>query len=225
MGILGPLGTDHTALARRTVYWLALMLIGTAFSNLVTRFAVRVELFEQRPWTWAVLVALAITPPLSVAVWLMTAWVFQVPMPPRAMLANAPPVLLISMAMLALTVLSQRRPALTHSAPIGSPTIAFHSRLPPRLRDAEIHAIQAEDHYLRLHTSAGQDLILMRLSDAIGELEGLEGARVHRSWWVARQAVIGAATSDGRASLSLKGGLNAPVSRTYVRSLRDEGWF
>ena len=88
-----------------------------------------------------------------------------------------------------------------------------------------MHAVEAEDHYLRLHTSRGQDLILMRLSDAIAELEGIEGAQTHRSWWVAKGAVEDARRGDGRAVLSLKGGVEAPVSRAYAKALREAGWF
>ena len=50
-------------------------------------------------------------------------------------------------------------------------------------------ALQGEDHYVRIHTALGSELVLMRLGDAIQELDGLEGERVHRSWWVARRAV------------------------------------
>jgi DNA-binding LytR/AlgR family response regulator len=71
----------------------------------------------------------------------------------------------------------------------------------------------------------GQDLILMRLSDAVSELEGLEGAQTHRSWWVAKDAVTGAERGDGRATLTLKDGSEVPVSRAYARTLRAEGWF
>ena len=85
--------------------------------------------------------------------------------------------------------------------------------------------MEAEDHYLRLHTSKGSDLILMRLSDAVTELEGVEGAQTHRSWWVARAAVVDVRRSEGRASLKLKGGQDAPVSRSYARALRQAGWF
>ena len=98
-------------------------------------------------------------------------------------------------------------------------------RLPPRLRGGELFAVEAEDHYLRLHTSRGQDIILMRLADAVIELEGLEGARVHRSWWVARGAVVGAERGGGRGALTLKDGSVAPVSRTYSRALRAAGWY
>ena len=84
--------------------------------------------------------------------------------------------------------------------------------------------MESEDHYLRLHTSQGQDLILMRLADAVAELEGIEGAQVHRSWWAAREAIAEARRGDGRATLTLKDGSEAPVSRTYAKLLRERGW-
>ena len=65
----------------------------------------------------------------------------------------------------------------------------------------------------------------MRLADALVELEGLEGAQVHRSWWVARDAIEGAMRGNGRATLKLRNGAVAPVSRTYARALRAAGWF
>ena len=64
-----------------------------------------------------------------------------------------------------------------------------------------------------------------RLSDAVAELEGIEGAQTHRSWWVAKSAVDSAHRADGRAILVLKSGAEAPVSRNYAKALRDEGWF
>ena len=76
--------------------------------------------------------------------------------------------------------------------------------------------MQSEDHYLRLHTSLGQELILMRLSDAVAELEGVEGAQVHRSWWVARAAIAQARRGEGRATLTLKDG--STVSYSDVRA-------
>lgn len=101
----------------------------------------------------------------------------------------------------------------------------FLERLPLRLRGADLWAVEAEDHYLRLHTSRGQDLILMRLADAVAELDGLEGAQVHRSWWVARAALTDVKLGDGRATLTLKDGAQVPVSRTYAKALREAGWY
>ncbi len=85
--------------------------------------------------------------------------------------------------------------------------------------------MEAEDHYLRVRTSGGDELILLRLSDAIAELEGVEGARTHRSWWVARAAVAGVRRGDGRAVITLPDGTEVPVSRSYAKVLRDAGWW
>jgi len=65
----------------------------------------------------------------------------------------------------------------------------------------------------------------MRLADALTELEGMEGAQVHRSWWVAKAAVVDAERGNGRAALTIRSGAVAPVSRTYARALRAAGWY
>jgi hypothetical protein len=39
------------------------------------------------------------------------------------------------------------------------------------MRSLDLGHIEVEDHYLRLHTNLGSDLILLGLSDAIGELD------------------------------------------------------
>lgn len=71
----------------------------------------------------------------------------------------------------------------------------------------------------------GSDLVLLRMSDALRELAGLDGTRTHRSWWVARAAVRDVAKGDGRATLTLEGGLKVPVSRGHAGALRAAGWF
>lgn len=115
-------------------------------------------------------------------------------------------------------------PSAAHPAPGQPAGLAFAERLPPRFRAAEIHAVSAEDHYLRVHTSVGEAMILMRLTDAIRELAALEGMQTHRSWWVARQGLAGTARGDGKVTLKLKSGAEAPVSRTYLRAVKDAGW-
>lgn len=97
------------------------------------------------------------------------------------------------------------------------------ARLPGRL-GGEILAVQAEDHYVRVHTRLGSDLVLMRFSDAVDELEGLEGERVHRSWWAARAAVEAIQAHGRRLTLTLANGLEVPVTREAAARLRREGW-
>jgi DNA-binding LytR/AlgR family response regulator len=101
--------------------------------------------------------------------------------------------------------------------------VRFLDRVPDKLKGGAIYAVQAEDHYLRIRTSKGSDLILMRLSDAIAELEGIEGAQTHR-WWVAKDGIAEVKRAEGRVALSLKDGSEAPVSRPNVRALRESGW-
>jgi len=98
-------------------------------------------------------------------------------------------------------------------------------RLPPRLGTGRLIALEAEDHYLRIHSDLGRDIISMRMVDAVTLLDTTPGARVHRSWWVARKAVEGSSSIDGRAMLRLATGLAVPVSRLTRPALAAQGWF
>jgi hypothetical protein len=101
----------------------------------------------------------------------------------------------------------------------GSFPPALLSRLPHRLGD-RIVALEAEDHYLRVHTTIGSDLILMRLSDAVAAIEPDLGLQVHRSWWVAQDAICELVRSDQRSHLKLRNGLLVPIGRTYAGAVR-----
>ena len=103
-------------------------------------------------------------------------------------------------------------------------TAAFADRLPVKFRGGTVYAVSAEDHYLRVHTSLGETMVLMRLADAVRELASLEGLQTHRSWWVAKQGLADASRGDGRVTLTLKSGAEAPVSRTYLKAVKDAGW-
>lgn len=98
----------------------------------------------------------------------------------------------------------------------------FLDRLPSRL-GRQLLALSAEDHYLRVHTTLGEDLLLCRLSEAEAELSSFPGLRVHRSWWVARAAVTGSRRMGEKQVLTLNNGLEVPVSRTYLQSARAAG--
>lgn len=99
----------------------------------------------------------------------------------------------------------------------------FLDRLPPHL-GRDLLCLEMEDHYVRAHTQRGSTLILMRMRDAVGEVSGIEGERVHRSWWVARTAVTAAQRRDRATLLQLSNGLEVPVARDSVALLRSRGW-
>lgn len=223
MAVLAPFGTDAAPAWLRFVYWLVLLNAGTAISLAAARLVRRWSLCEARPLLGAVIVAAGVTPPISVLAWGATRLALG---PGRiGVLLLAMDVFVITAVLLAINLLADRKAPETHVAAVGAPPPKFLERLPPKLRGAQVYAVEAEDHYLRLHTSRGSDLILMRLSDAIAELEGLEGAQTHRSWWVAKDGYADAKRTDGRGSLVLRSGAEAPVSRTYAKALREAGWF
>lgn len=95
--------------------------------------------------------------------------------------------------------------------------------LPPHL-GRDIHCIENEDHYIRVHTALGNTLLLMRLRDAVSQLRSIEGERVHRSWWVARAAVRDVVRTERRIALRLIDGREVPVSRASAAVLRERGW-
>lgn len=99
--------------------------------------------------------------------------------------------------------------------------IKLLQRLPDSYQGAELYAVSSEDHYLRVYTDMGEELILMRLSDALKELEQVPGMQTHRSWWVARNAVVGQERQNGKKILLLKSGAQVPVSRTYEKAVKE----
>jgi hypothetical protein len=221
----GAFGSGGAPLPQRLAYWILMLLAGAVIGAVVRRVVVGFGWLEDRPWLQAGLITLIITGPITLVVWVFSSWFFERPLDVADLGFFVGPVLIVSTLMAGLSVLAVRAPLETHAAAPGAAPPRFLERLPPKLRGGEVYAVEAEDHYLRLHTSRGSDLILLRLSDAVAELEGIEGAQTHRSWWVAKGAVEEARRSDGRAVLKLKGGVEAPVSRTYAKALREAGWF
>jgi len=216
-------GSAAMALPQRFAYWLGLMILGWLWGVSVSAFFFGRIVRPQRLWLRIAISALVISIPYSFVVAAATAWARGSRFDNLRNIAEVfVATTFIATVMIIINVLVARQSQGVTSA--GAQPPKFLARLPLKLRGADVWAVEAEDHYLRLHTSKGQDLILMRLSDAVAELEGIEGARVHRSWWVARDAITEAVRGDGRAALTLKDGAEVPVSRTYARLLRERGW-
>ena len=105
----------------------------------------------------------------------------------------------------------------------GGGAIPFLRRIPRKIA-GNLLCLRTEDHYLRIHTAAGNDLILFRLKDAVAELAGAKGMQVHRSYWVARDAVELVEKSGRKTTLILKNGLRVPVSESFQPAVREAGW-
>ncbi|MGB7655391.1 MAG: LytTR family DNA-binding domain-containing protein [Novosphingobium sp.] len=235
LALVGPFGTFNLPFALRLVYWVVLGLGGYACYRPIASAAIRLgqalDLPEAAAWVAACLIA---TVPMTLIVWTVggLSRPFALPSLDTA-ITQYGYVLVIGGMVTGVFYLFERR-APTTAAPIiaaagadagdaPEPQPRFLERIPHRL-GPDLIALQMEDHYLRIHTRLGSDLILMRMRDAVAELDGIDGAQVHRSWWVARSAVT-RTERDGRSiKLMLDGGLEVPVSRDAAADLKAAGW-
>jgi hypothetical protein len=115
---------------------------------------------------------------------------------------------------------SQGKTQATAAVPTGSDWLI--ARLRPDRR-GRLLALESEDHYVRVRTSAGDELLHMRFGDAIDRLGPDLGSRVHRGWWVARDAVRRQRRDGDRVIVELLDGTEVPISRTYLLSARKAG--
>lgn len=100
------------------------------------------------------------------------------------------------------------------------------TRLHGRLRDqgiqaGEVISLSMQDHYVELFTDSGRHLVLLRLTDAIAELDGIPGLRIHRSHWVATKHMRDLRRRGQRWFLSLSDGSELPVSQTYLDDVQQ----
>lgn len=98
------------------------------------------------------------------------------------------------------------------------------ARLFSRLSDKatrEIYRVTVRDHHVDIFTDRGMETLLMRFADAIAELDGIKGNQVHRSHWVASDAMVKLGREKGRYYLALKGGGQVPVSRSHREKIEE----
>lgn len=221
VAVSGAFGTERiTADVRYPVIaGLALLILGIEFA---TRAVFERIAKSGRKPLWAMVRMLAFLTCTIIACWGVARF-FEGARGTPPMSRFVVPVLVVFFAAAALGQLSKRSRAPAKMPQPMRP--AFVDRLPRALQGAEIVAIEGEDHYVRVHTSMGRHLLLMRFADALRELKRLEGLQTHRSWWVAKSAVTGVKRGNGRATLKLANGLEAPVSRRFAQSLRSKGWY
>lgn len=84
--------------------------------------------------------------------------------------------------------------------------------------------LKMEDHYVRIRTEHGSRLEMGPLARVTAMLASVEGLQTHRSWWVARRAIVGVQRDGRNLRLRLVDGETAPVSRASVAKLRAAGW-
>lgn len=95
----------------------------------------------------------------------------------------------------------------------------------PLAKRGQLYCLEMSDHYVKVYTDKGHHMLLMRFKDALAMLENYDGLQTHRSWWVARDAVVSVAKDTRKVTLVLQNGLHVPVSRTYQEKVKLAGLF
>lgn len=233
-GFLAPFDSNQTMYTGpRYIYWISMVCLGWA-QMLFISYGMRTILSSLRWPGWAIMAVIAAVgsvPIMFETWWMSTALMNEPPAEPIPLWSAYIRVYAITIAfsLVQWTVIEnwsldivRKQGETTADAPGPMKTIRL-DRMPEGL-NGEILCLQTDDHYLRVHTSEGSDLILHRLSDAVRELDGCDGMQVHRSWWVAKEAIEAARIENNRHILALKNGILVPVSRKYLPDIRKAGW-
>ena len=235
VSIAGPFGTfDGMSWPIRLGYWSGL--IGL---SIPVHYAIRIQVEQHRArlsfWAGSLLMGLLFAAIFTPMVWLITK-----PLADRDMVTLVPFWVMALVNLLSSAIVRSvhglwHHDALESAKVTGVATPVGHPKPPPQPTgqdpgvprllqrlDADkrgtVQHLSVRDHYVVVQTDLGQSTLLMRFADALGELDGIEGLRVHRSHWVAKTAIAGLERSAGKLHLRLHDGKLVPVSRSY----RDE---
>jgi len=225
LGVIGPFGSYLNGPAWQRVgfqvvcFWAGIAMFGTLIRVLM-RLRLRPAAF------WALLLAgvAVVDAPFS---WLVSrfahlVWPYLTQLPPplewyfQALTTSIP----VVVGFVFLMRQRERRRRLAREAGDAPPSREGLLGVPA----AQVLCLQMEDHYVRVHTMGGSRLVLATLGQAMAAMGRTEGLQVHRSWWVARRAVVRAVADGRNLRLELSNGIVAPVARASVATARAAGW-
>lgn len=221
LAVMGVYDSNEMPMLWRFVFWFVLMSAGGITFSLIEPF-VRDRWFKGAPLAVQIgIISLIVSVPITIGLMgLNTGLSWDRPLSVWG--AQFVSVMIIAVIFIGGTILARRlfgREA-QETAAAGE---AFMARLPVKFQSAELWALSSEGHYLRAHTSRGETLILLRLSDALREVSGMNGLQTHRSWWVAREGIDRVEGGGKKRALILKSGVEAPVSRSRLKDLKAAG--
>lgn len=238
LAALGPFGLYPVPFWTRLVFW---MLAVAAVAGLIigAEAALRRHIGPDWPGParWAAAIALAALPATLLVQGLLALMIgAEAPFALATLGSRYGQILLVGLVLTGFMRVLRERRAAAPPADTGIPTVAaaesaaepaiavFLRSTAPELAGAALLALEAEDHYLRIHTDRGRAMVLMPIGRATEMLAAVPGQRVHRSYWVADAAVDAVERSGASVTLRLRGGLAVPVSKRLLPTLRQQGW-
>lgn len=219
----GPFGTlDLLPLAPRFAYW-ALM-VAVTFSIGQISGGIVYATFQGKTNQWSLVLLAGGLTSIGVTIFVLALnLVFLGYWPSgRAAISLCSTILAVSIMVTAITKVLEVRanPDTDIKDAKAPPPILNRMTLEKRGR---LIALTVEDHYVRIRSHKGEDVVLMRLVDAIKEVGDVPGLQVHRSHWVAVGEISSVRREKDRAILRMSTGPDIPVSRSNLPKLRDAG--
>lgn len=229
IGYLGPFGSFALPLVTRIVYWMVSLFIG---------YFIYYHAFKFTEWFFAekqvhkiikfIIPSLVAALLLTFCLQIITSLFFHLSVNSvNQFISFFPQVFLVGLIVTYISsqfhkTIETENKQDTNSTPKTKTGKTFLDRLPHQLGD-ELLCFVMEDHYLNVTTKKGEHMLLMRMKDALVELSDYDGLQVHRSWWVARDAVERVKKNGRNVILVLENGKEVPVSRTYVGKVKEVG--
>lgn len=217
----GPFGTyEGASLSQRMLYWPIVAGLGVG-AGVTLRMYIRRRFPQLNYWQCSALSSTGLAALLALPAYKLTAAMLggealSNPMPGHVESGLA--IFAVAMGMNALRyALSPRR------------AVNPRDEMPPLLdrlepgNRAPVIRLSSSNHYVNVVTELGEQEVLIRLADAIAELNGVKGLQVHRSHWVATAAVIGHERDKGRLFLLTSDGAKVPVSRSFRPEVEAQG--
>ena len=221
MIIVGAFGTGQMPLAMRAGFW------GVLLGWNILKWQIWFALLVRHPTDWprvSAIGAVVLNLPLPFEI-ALSLRLFGIDDSPGVAQTWVEALAISMVVFLVLIIAGIRRRA---EAPAAAPPVIAPDGLLARagITDpAALQAIEAEDHYCRLHLAGGRSLLVLhRFGDALKEVANLDGAQVHRGAWVSARDVAGAERDGRRWLLLLADGARIPVSARFTKIVRARGW-
>lgn len=224
MAISGPFGTyDDISLPLRFVFWTLALLAIAPIMELAIAWSLQAKALENLPKFLRPLAAVLTAAAPAAAAMLSINSLFR----PQHGMWDAFPITWLSIAVIGLTMGAIRyrheiwgdETSDAMLSPESRPLPPFFNRLPDDM-GKDLISISINEHYLDVVTGAGATIMRMRFSDAVNELDGFDGTRIHRSHWVAKAHAGPVVRRGSGYQMRLADGRVLPVSRSRLREAR-----
>jgi hypothetical protein len=221
VAIAGPFGTfGAQPLVWRLIYWGVLIAVAIIIA-VCLRFFWRIILAGRPDWQQDVAVSMClavVVAPCVVA--LNRLLVLPDALRTMGLLSVIGSVIAISFCMIAIRRLLHEQASLV---PSGLRKDRLFTRFSAD-NGARLSRISSDNHHIRVITNDGEEhRLLMRLRDAVAEIDLEPGLWVHRSHWVARSEIVRVVRESGREVVELTSGVTVPIGPKYRPNLITAG--